>query len=204
MSRMPIRVVKVGGSLLDLPDLGDRLRGWLRRQSAAHHVLLAGGGKLVDEVRRWHEIRPLADVAAHWMCIDLLTVTAHLLHERLPEIPLVEDDLLLCQRIGDQACTIFGPAPWMRHSESRIAGKRLPASWGVTSDAIAGRLATVMAAEELVLAKSCLPAARDLAGAASEGLLDSALARYGCDLPSIRIVNVRSNLPDEMVLSSVA
>ncbi|MCH8841057.1 MAG: hypothetical protein IH831_10395, partial [Planctomycetes bacterium] len=100
MNARQVRVVKVGGSLFELPDLACRLRQWLSRQSSAHHVLLAGGGPLADQVRQWHALRPLEEAAAHWMCVDLLTVSAHLLHARLPEIPLVEDDRLLI-RIDD-------------------------------------------------------------------------------------------------------
>ncbi len=200
MSRSSIRVVKVGGSLLGLPDLPDRLRRWLAAQTPAHHVLLAGGGSLVEQVRHWHALRPLPDVSAHWMCIDLMTVTAHLLHARLPEIALIEDDRLLCQRVGEQNCTIFGPAVWMRHSEPRIAGTKLPASWDVSSDAIAGRLAVAIAADELVLMKSTLPSASnaaELASLALGGYVDPMLARLACELPPYRLVDLRSEPPQE-------
>ncbi len=193
MSRSLIRVVKVGGSLLDLPDLADRLRRWLAVQTPAHHVFVAGGGGLVDQIRQWHSVCPLSDVAAHWMCIDTMTVTAHLLHDRLPEIALIEDDRLLCQRVGHRDCTIFGPALWMRHSEPGIAGTRLPASWEVTSDAIAGRLAVALAADELVLMKSALPAASlstELSSLAAAGYVDPMLARFAEELPPYRLVNL--------------
>ena len=49
-----IRVVKVGGSLLDLPQLPQKLRMWLAAQSPAHNVLVVGGGPLVEQVRTWH------------------------------------------------------------------------------------------------------------------------------------------------------
>jgi len=38
MTRLPIRVVKVGGSLFDLPDLAERLHNWLGEQTPAHQV----------------------------------------------------------------------------------------------------------------------------------------------------------------------
>ena len=72
-----VRVVKIGGSLFDLPDLPERLWKWMAVQSPAHHVLVAGGGKLVNVVREWDRQKTLDDAAAHWMCVDLLTVTAH-------------------------------------------------------------------------------------------------------------------------------
>jgi len=201
VSRSVVRVVKVGGSLLDLPDLADRLRRWLSAQTPAHHVLVTGGGLLVDQIRRWHAIQPLSNVAAHWMCIDAMTVTAHMLHDRLPEIALVENDRLLCQRVGFRDCTIFGPALWMRHAEPGIAGIRLPASWEVTSDAIAGRLAVALAADELVLLKSSLPAeptSRGLSTLAAAGYVDSTLPRLAEELPPYRLVNLRGDPAQEI------
>ncbi len=205
MSRSVIRVVKVGGSLMDLADLPDRLRAWLAIQTPAHHVLVAGGGTLVEQVRKWHTIRPFSNVAAHWMAIDAMTITAHMLHDRLPEIALIEDERLLCQRVGHRDCTIFGPAPWLRNGEPNIPGTQLSAGWETTSDAIAGRLAIALAADELVLMKSALPrplraepARPDLTTLAAEGYVDSMLARLASELPACRWVNLRGNPPQEI------
>jgi aspartokinase-like uncharacterized kinase len=206
MSARQIRIVKVGGSLFDLPDLGDRLRQWLSRQSPAHHVLLAGGGSLVDEVRRWHALRPLDEAAAHWMCVDLLTVSAHLLHARLPEIPLIEDDRLLCQRVGERDCTIFVPATWMRYGEPKLPGTPLPQTWEVTSDSIAARLAIALGAEELVMMKSRLPE-KDPAGGipafSDAGYVDSMLGRLLGELPAVRFVSLRTDSPTELTVNGL-
>ena len=195
-----IRVVKVGGSLFDLPDLGQRLRQWLTAQPPAHNVLIAGGGPLVEQIRAWHADEPIDDAAAHWMCVDLLTVTAHMLHAWMPEIPLVEDDCLLCQRVGEPGATIFGPAPWMRHSEPGLPGTWLPSSWETTSDSIAGRLAAALVADEFVLMKSALPrrrTSRELSALAAVGYIDSVLAQMAPELPPTRLVNLRTLPPIE-------
>lgn len=206
MRECPIRVVKVGGSLIDLPDLADRVRKWLARQSPAHHVLVAGGGPLAEEVRRWHALRPLKDEAAHWMCVDLLTVTAHLLHARLPEIPLVEDDRLLCQRVGERSCTIFGPARWLRRGEPNLPGVPLPASWDVTSDSIAARLAIALRADELVLLKAALPklAARDdISELSRSGFVDAMFPRLWGELAAVRFVNMRADSHAEVAIRTL-
>ncbi len=191
MSRIPIRVVKVGGSLFDLPDLADRLRAWLSEQSPAHHVIVTGGGALVEQVRRWHALRPLNDAAAHWMSVDLMTVTAHMLHDHLPEIPLIEDDRLLCQRLGERSCTLFGPGQWLRHSEPNLPGRKLPTNWQVTSDSIAARLAITLLADELVLLKSALPQKKSVEQLVQEGYLDRMFAALHPDLPRTFLVNLR-------------
>jgi len=158
-------------------------------------VLVAGGGPLVEQVRSWHAAEALDDAAAHWMSVDLLTVTAHMLHAWLPETPLIEDDCLLCQRVGAPGATIFGPARWMRHAEPRLPGTWLPTSWETTSDSIAGRLAAALRADEFVLLKSALPrryAIKDLSALAAIGYIDSVLAQMAPELPSTRLVNLRS------------
>jgi 5-(aminomethyl)-3-furanmethanol phosphate kinase len=190
-----IRVVKVGGSLFDMPELPERLRAWLAAQPPAHNVLIAGGGALVDQVRTWNRLEPIDEVAAHWMCVDLLTVTAHMLHAWLPETPLIENDGLLCRRVGEVGATIFGPASWMRRSEPGLPGVWLPNSWETTSDSIAGRLATALVADELVLLKSALPQVRpgrELSALAAAGFVDSVLALMAPELPPTRLVNFRS------------
>lgn len=203
MSRTLIRVVKIGGSLFDLPDLAPKIRSWLAAQTPAHHILIAGGGPLVDQLRELNQRKPIHETAAHWMCIDLMTVTAHLLHQWLPEIPLIEDDRLLCQRVGDRACTIFGVAPWMRASEHRLPGYRLPASWDVTSDSIAARLSLVLGADELVFIKSKIPHAyrtSDIAHLADEGIVDRLFPQLLPDVKALRLVNFRSETPQEITV----
>ncbi len=201
-----IRVVKVGGSLFDLPDLADRVRQWLARQSPAHHVFMAGGGALADQVRQWHAMRPLQDEAAHWMCVDLLTVTAHLLHARLPEIPLVEDDRLPCQRVGERDCTIFGPTRWLRHGEPDLPGVRLSPDWDVSSDSIAARLAIALRAAELVLLKRTLPkvgARDDISELSRSGFVDAMFPRLYGELPNVRIVNIRADSHAEVAFRTL-
>jgi aspartokinase-like uncharacterized kinase len=196
-----IRVVKIGGSLLDLVGLPDKLRAWLATQPRAHNVLLAGGGPLVEQVRSWNrDIEPIDEAASHWMCVDLLTVTAHLLHAWLPEIPLIEDDRLLCQRVGEDGATIFGPAPWMRHSEPGLPGRWLPTDWETTSDSIAGRLAVALRADEFVLQKSDVPNVRspELSALAATGYIDPILAQMSHELPATRLVNFRTIPPRQV------
>lgn len=204
MSSTFIRVVKVGGSLLDLPDLPQRLRGWLRRQSPGHQVLVAGGGPLVDQVRRWNDQSPIDDQRAHWMCVELLDVTSRLLHAWLPELPYLDDDRTLCQRVGQPGATIFAPGRWLRDAEPGLPGTWLSYNWETTSDAIAGRLAVALSSHELVLLKSTLPqaaVANDLTALATGGFLDPTLARMAHQLPPTRLVDLRTTPPRETVIS---
>jgi len=192
VSKTVVRVVKVGGSLLDLPDLPKRMRCWLEAQTEAHQVLIVGGGRLVEQVRQGHAGD---EVAAHWLCVDLMRLTAEFLHDRLPEVPLVEDFSELQSRLALPGSTLFSVANWLRHQELQQIGTRLPQSWEVTSDAIAARLAVVAGADELVLLKSALPdfvPPDDIAGLSATGFVDPMCARLASELPPCRVVNLRT------------
>jgi aspartokinase-like uncharacterized kinase len=202
--RTVIRVIKVGGSLFDLVDLPDRIRGWLAAQPADHNVLLVGGGPLAEQIRSWNRMSTLADAAAHWMCVDLLAVTAQLLNARLPELTIVDEECTLRERLSAAGTTIFSPASWLRNGERHAAGLRLPWNWDVTSDSISGRLAITLGADELVVLKSSLP--RDSTGKLGElaaaGFVDQFLPKMAADLPVVRLVDLRSGAANELVLSA--
>jgi len=199
---MTIRVVKVGGSLFDLPDLPGRIRRWLAAQPVGHDVFLAGGGPLAEQIRTWNLMSALDDETAHWMCVDLLTVTAQLLNARLPDLTQVDEERLLRDRVREAGATIFSPAAWLRDGEPKTLGQRLPWNWNVTSDSIGGRLAAVLKADELVLLKSSLPsdAADGLRGPAAAGYVDSFLPNLAAELPLVRAVDLRSPATSEIVL----
>jgi aspartokinase-like uncharacterized kinase len=150
-----IRVIKLGGSLLKLPGLGERLKTWLARQSPARNVIVVGGGPFVDELRALDQAHHLGDEACHWLAIRAMSLTARLLHALLGEWKLVTHLNELSEPDGGP--TIVDPWHFLRSDEASLAGPKLPHSWAVTSDSIAARLASRLAAEELVLLKSCLP-----------------------------------------------
>jgi aspartokinase-like uncharacterized kinase len=213
----PIIVTKIGGSLFDLPDLPDRLQAKLTASPKAHHVLVTGGGALVEQIRSWHERWPLDEELAHWISVDLMDVTARLLHARMLKLQVPEFQapaLILSsafqnlkQRSQSPGITFFCTAQWLRQVEPNQPGKQLPASWEVTSDAIAGRLAIVLEASKLILLKSTTPResvsgketsgmsesnqAASLETLTKAGLIDPYLPRLASELPPLQLVNLR-------------
>lgn len=196
-------VVKIGGSLLAAPHLCARVRRWLAEESAArpeaHFVFVVGGGKLVDAVRELDSHVSLDEKAAHWLCIELMGVTAGLVAAMLPELPVVEDFDQLELRTRAPGATLLRPLRFLREIEPTRRGTPLPANWSVTSDSIAARLAVVLEAEELVLLKSASPPipAGDrnwLERLAACGYVDPFLPRLTGELPhrSVRM----ATLPD--------
>jgi 5-(aminomethyl)-3-furanmethanol phosphate kinase len=191
---MSVQVIKVGGSLLESPGLALRLQRFFNRHRDCHRVVITGGGKLVEQIRWWHAERPIDEETAHWMCIDLMSITARLLWTRLPELTLADNDCHLLSRLNSPGITLFAPAQWLRSSEPRLPGTKLSATWDTTSDAIAGRLAIVLGAERLTLLKSAPPPAEanDLAALAAAGYVDGMLARLATELPPLELLNLRA------------
>ncbi len=149
-----VRVVKVGGSLFEVPRLAPTLRNWLAEQPFARNVLIAGGGKLANAIREADQRFLLGEETSHWLCIDVLRVTARLLAGVLPETRLltVSAQLEATLAEADAAETVvFCPEDFMHNDQS------LPHSWSVTTDSIAARIAEVFRADELVLLKSSEP-----------------------------------------------
>ena len=89
MISTPVTIVKVGGSLLDWPELPDRLDRFLERASAQRiptsaTVLLCGGGPFADSVRRLDRVHHLGDFAAHRLAIQAMDLASTVLLCILP------------------------------------------------------------------------------------------------------------------------
>ena len=191
--KMPIRVIKVGGSLLDWPALPMTLRRWLAEQSPGLNVLLCGGGDLADVVRRADRDFQLGESCSHWLCIDVMSITARLLARILGDASLVTDYEELLGRVarGEAGGIVFDAALFLRDRESSLPGCPLPHDWSVTSDSIAARLAEAIAADELVLLKSSDPPAGNLAEMVAAGYVDRHFAAYAKITMKLRLVNLR-------------
>lgn len=194
----PVRVVKVGGSLLrhqpEAPakELAASLTKWLARQSSAVNVLVAGGGGFADAIRRADAAYGLGEEAAHWLCVDAMSVTARLLGAIMKMPVVTEERALPC--VCPSVC-VFDPATFLRDVEPRLFANPLPHASAVTSDSIAARIAESLAASELVLLKSCLPGT-------NTGYVDDYFPVVAAKLPHIRCVNLRSRDFEEIIWDS--
>jgi aspartokinase-like uncharacterized kinase len=147
-------VIKLGGSLLDWPEMPAAWAGWLAAQPPADNVVIAGGGRIVEALRELDRVGSLGEEAAHWLAIEGMSLTAALTVELLAGATLARDLDELPP--NDDTVTILDVARFMRADAE--SADPLPCSWTVTSDSIAARLAHRIAAEELVLLKSALAA----------------------------------------------
>jgi aspartokinase-like uncharacterized kinase len=191
MSELPVRVVKVGGSLFGFAGFVPAWRGWLAEQPPAVNVLIAGGGKLADVIREADAAWGLGEEASHWLCVDVMGLSARLLAAVLPEARWEDrwEGLLrlLADGEGGQAI-IFSPVQFLRQIEASLPPRPLPHNWSVTSDSIAARIAQVLSATELVLLKSADPPdqAKD-----RPPYVDDHFAAAAKGLLRVRFVNLR-------------
>ncbi len=170
---MRCRVIKLGGSLLQDASLPTRFGEWFKRQREAEQtIVVVGGGSIVDEIRKFDDRFSLPDVAAHWLAIRAMNMTARLFAEivsgfdvtsRLPQSNAVGQFVLEPYGILRQGCD-------------------LPIGWHVTSDSIAAHFANRLNADELVLLKSIRHECPSLQAAADAGYVDEyfAVAAFGC------------------------
>ncbi len=184
---MPIRVVKVGGSLLEWPRLGDALHAWMggatsRGRESLSPSNLPCGSSLGDK-----DSRPLRSTSSAQQPILNVLICgggplcdairradkAHALGEEAAHwlcvdllsasarlLAAILRDIPLVDAIDPQdhrGAVIFDPRPFLYDAEPHLPGCVLPHNWSVTSDSIAARIAEVLAARELVLLKSADP-----------------------------------------------
>jgi aspartokinase-like uncharacterized kinase len=184
-------VVKIGGSLFDLPDLGPRLETWLGGPQS--FVLVPGGGPTTDVVRDLDCTHRLGEEAAHWLALRSLSLNAWFLSTLLPgwnpQVVERAEDCGPCWRTG--ALPVFDCYAFALNDEG-LPGC-LPHRWSVTSDSLAARVARVLGAGELILLKSVtIPERMDWAEAGREGLVDSYFATAAQGIPSVRAINFRA------------
>lgn len=200
------RVIKLGGSLLDLEDLAARFRQWLAGQAAAVNVLIAGGGRLADVVREADRRHRLGEVAAHWLAVQAMALNSEMLRALLAEAADCRSAAELAARESPCLC-ILDPWTWLKNEEPWQQGCALPANWRVTSDSIAARLAHGLDAE-LVLLKSALPersatgAPATIAAAATAGYVDAYFPTAAAGLVTVRCVDLRNHHFREMALGA--
>ena len=72
----PPVVVKVGGSLLDWPELNTRLNRFLASHSDRNLILVAGGGPVADVIRVLDRTHELGEEKSHWQVVPLTDTSA--------------------------------------------------------------------------------------------------------------------------------
>ncbi|MFK7819900.1 MAG: hypothetical protein AB8G99_14355, partial [Planctomycetaceae bacterium] len=162
-------VIKVGGSLFDLPDLADRLAILLRQLSGERVVFVSGGGAAADTVRELQPVHQLSDAAAHRIAMESLRVGEQLLFELLPNARFL--------KTADDCSTVaIARSPELIESAVLNDTLRPREDWSFTSDSIAALIAQIVGAEKLILLKSISAPTRE--ELQSSNKVDAAFLQY--------------------------
>lgn len=156
-------VIKLGGSLLSAQALPACLAKLARFPGKL--LIVPGGGVFADQVRAAQQQWGFDDLAAHRMAILAMQQMAWLFHSLQPDFAVFRN----VAAAGDAAKTgIWSPCL----QELEQAG--IAASWEITSDSLAAWLAGQVAADELVLVKSCpIEPEAPLAQLQQQGIIDA-------------------------------
>lgn len=186
----PIVVIKVGGSLLDWPELPSRLEADLEARRASHLVLVAGGGRFADVLRDLDQCHCLGEEISHSLALRTLELTAHFLQSIMPRGRVIErTDELEATWLSD-LLPILSPRLFLEADDQ--SRDPLPHAWSTTTDSIAARLAVRLGASELVLMKSAsIPAGLDRERASTLGLVDPEFPRTARAVPTVTFLNLR-------------
>lgn len=188
----PTAVVKLGGSLLDLPDLVQRLDS-LRLEWGPRPLLVVGGGAAADLVREWDQLHELGEERSHWLALDALALTARLLESLWPVA-------CVAPREEYEGAWSHGRVPIVSAREwFEVTGHQgtpaPPYTWETTTDTIAAWIASQTQSQSLWLLKS-VPCPASLALATQLELVDVHFAEWTPTGISIRWINLRDSTPD--------
>jgi aspartokinase-like uncharacterized kinase len=197
---MDISALKLGGSLLDLDDLLQRLAVVRACCVTGPAFMIVGGAEAADVVRRFDRLYQLGELAGHWLAVRAMQFNAHVVAAAIADSAIVRDERECAAAWHTNRLAIIDPLEWLRREEER--GITIPHRWTFTSDSIAAHVAVRMKASRLIMLKSKLlddDDARDVSDggrdrlqiAAAQGLVDADFADASRGIPSIGVINLR-------------
>ena len=197
----PIRVIKVGGSLLRRSRLPFDLQNWQSNLvKPMINVWIIGGGAAVDAIRDQDRIHGLSNSTAHWASIKAMDTNAIEFAKRLPGWRLTDDpqDIFQsAQKLSFGASAhqhlpatdkslvqnwILQTYRWIKAADSQQEpARRLPHHWNVTSDSIAVWVAIRIRVSQVVLLKSCQVPDATIPELSRLGIVDSYLPEFNLE-----------------------
>ena len=201
MSRSPgVTVFKLGGSLLDLPDLSSCVERAIAQSGCRKPLVVVGGGRATDLVREWARLHRLDEEAAHQLAIKSLAVNEALIRKLCPKCALVESRDAAREAWSAGRTALLQVERFLA-TEEPVTDLRLPHCWDATSDSIAAWTAHRWPAERLVLLKSVsLPVHGSAAELAEQGLVDAYFPQLITGEFAVDWINLRT---DDLVIQRV-
>lgn len=191
-------VVKLGGSLLALPDLAERVQTVLKLLDPHKVLIIVGGGAAADEIRQLEECCGLTATQAHWDSIAAMTFNAEIVSRSCGRLPVVSNRIDAEMAWQHHEGALLNAAAFLR-TEQATQCRSLPESWSVTSDSIAAFVSLHWPSEQLVFCKSCDLISPDIDQICQDGLLDAWFPNLLTPLQQsdvqLRWLNLRAAIP---------
>jgi len=138
-------VLKVGGSLAEDPASLASLCQKLSALAKAYRILIVpGGGKFADTVRKFDKTYSLSNMVAHKMAILAMDQYGFFLSDITPKS-------YVSYSLKEISNSVTGMLPIFLPSKLMFREDPLEHSWDVTSDTIAAYIAGLLHAEKLIL-----------------------------------------------------
>ncbi len=163
---------------------------FLEKQAFVRPIVIPGGGRFADEVRRLDDQVDLGDTLAHDLGVRTLSITARLVAGLSPRFQLATSP--------DQLSAIWEAdlLPVLDVAELTLQHSSLSESWEVTSDSIAAWVCSLHKESQLVLVKSVpLSGSPSLSEAAELGMVDRDFPVVASGLQHLSWCNLRDEAP---------
>jgi dihydroneopterin aldolase len=177
-----LHVVKLGGSLLDQPDI---LRRWLRTvaDGGGRLVVVPGGGPFADAVRIAQGKLGFDDRTAHRMALLAMEQCGLLFASYEPALVPASSMEVICESLQR------GRVPLWMPFRTVVDAEDIEESWHVTSDSLAAWLARELGATALWLVKAGPIPIESPVALAAMGVVDAAFPRLcAAALYAVRVV----------------
>ena len=194
-------IIKLGGSLLGVPDLAGRLTNFLRDFSRPRPILVSGGGAAINLLRNWDRMYLIGEEESHWIALRILSINSRIVARMLPDLLELVDSPEGCVNAWERSRVPVYDSYHYIVDIDEVSHDPLPRRWRVTSDSIAASMAVTFGAPELVLLKSVtLPERISLVEAARERLVDAHFPVVARSISRLVSLNLRAECPDESIL----
>jgi aspartokinase-like uncharacterized kinase len=195
---LPPTVLKLGGSLLELPGLRERLAGVIA--AFERPALLVGGGPTTDVVRMMDRLHGLGEEASHWLATRGLSLNGHIVAALLGRAAVVASRAEIAAAWAAGKTPVLDAIAFLEQ-DAHQSVEPLPHTWAAASDAVGARIARLLAARQYVLIKSApLPEGIGVIEAARRGIVDEWFPHEAVHLPRIVYVDLRAEPPTHSTL----
>lgn len=188
-------VLKLGGSLLDIWNLGDLLRAFCGGRRV---LIVPGGGMAADTVRQLDSCCGLRSEQSHWMAIQAMSFNAGLLLRTVSGLSAADGLERNPDDWSEGIPLVLDTAKWLMCGGHSVAA-RIPASWDATSDSIAAIVTQAIGLDSLILGKSCEPCGSGIADLAAAGQVDVCFPSFSRAM-KIGWCNFRAAIPSVVCL----